>query len=292
MNVGILGGGFGLYGYIPAFLELGMEVSTLRKYKHEIDERPELKDFSKRIRFLSTEDEVISSSGVMTVARTPSSQAKFIEGIHSNFTHLFLEKPLADSVKQHEKSLNRLVDLKQNFSIAYLFSYCAWWPIARDILISEKAASVVIHWAVPMSSTNWKGNLFDGGGLGSYYGIHLIPLIKDLDFNAEIHYSSEGAIDATVGIVASNKIGSSLYVKIYRAEKPKFVVFEDLGFSKNVFFEAESPFGEAGRSGIADSRVPFLMKYISDKLVSSSLMSEYALEVEILRFRRQIVIEA
>ena len=109
MKVGVLGGGFGLYGYMPAFLGLGMEVFTLSRYKQELEGRLELNSLLGKVKFLSTEEEIVRSIEVIAIARNPSSQEKFMEGITSGFTHLFLEKPMASSVNEHERCLEKLI---------------------------------------------------------------------------------------------------------------------------------------------------------------------------------------
>ncbi|CAM8619860.1 hypothetical protein MCEMSE18_00040 [Candidatus Planktophila versatilis] len=287
MKVGILGSGFGLYGYLPAFLGLGMDVSTLQRYKQKIDGRSELSGLLGKVKFFSTEEEILSSCEIIAIARNPSSQTTFIEGLDSTFTHLFLEKPLASSVKEQEKCLERLISLKQNFSIAYLFKYCQWWQKTKDSLNSSKASSIVILWAVPKSVDNWKSLESEGGGIGSYYAVHLIPLIHDLGFDFEIQDFSG---DSDLSIVAKNLVGLTLKIRVFRDDNQKFMIYEDLGFSKNIIYEAQTPFGEVGRKGIADSRVPVLMNYILDKLENSYFLAECSVETEILRFRRQLLI--
>jgi hypothetical protein len=287
MKVGILGGGFGLYGYMPAFVDLGMDVFTLSRYKQELESRPELSGLLGRVKFLSTEEEIVRSIEVIAIARNPSSQEKFVEGMASSFTHLFLEKPLASSVKEQERCLEKLISLKQNFSISYLFRYCDWWSKAKNLLNSTSNSSVVISWGVPESVNNWKSLNSEGGGIGSYYGTHLIPLIHDLGFEFEIQ---DFLHESDLNIIARNLVGSTLKIKIFRATTQNFMIYEDLGFSKNLIYEAQTPFGDIGRKGVADSRVPVLMNYISDKLESSSFLAECSIEAEILRFRRQLLI--
>ncbi len=287
MKVGVLGGGFGLYGYMPAFLGLGMEVFTLSRYKQELEGRLELNSLLGKVKFLSTEEEIVRSIEVIAIARNPSSQEKFVEGITSGFTHLFLEKPMASSVKEHERCLEKLITLKQNFSIAYLFKYCDWWVEAKGLLNSTNNSSVVIHWGVPLSVNNWKSLDSEGGGIGSYYATHLIPLIHDLGFEFKIQ---DFLHDSDLRIVARNSGGSTLKIKIFRAEKQSFLIYEDLALSKNLIYEAQTPFGEIGRKGVADARVPVLMNYIRDKLASSSFLTECSMEAEILGFRRQLLI--
>ena len=52
-KVGILGGGFGLYGYLPAFANLRFEIFTLSKYENFINKRPDLAKYIDKINFLN-----------------------------------------------------------------------------------------------------------------------------------------------------------------------------------------------------------------------------------------------
>ena len=47
--VGIIGEGFGLYGYLPSFIELGYKVGVLEKSKQIIENRSELNHFSSKL---------------------------------------------------------------------------------------------------------------------------------------------------------------------------------------------------------------------------------------------------
>ena len=96
--------------------------------------------------------------------------------------------------------------------------------------------------------------------------------------------------ESNLSILARNSVGSTIKIRVFRDENQKFMIYEDLGFSENIIYEAQTPFGEVGRKGISDTRVPVLMSYILDKLENSSFLAECSSETEILHFRRQLLI--
>lgn len=56
---GILGKGFGLYGYLPAIVSLGESVGTLSAYKDYIEDRDDISDLSKHIQYFNNQDDLI-----------------------------------------------------------------------------------------------------------------------------------------------------------------------------------------------------------------------------------------
>ena len=72
-KVGILGGGFGLYGYLPAFANLGYEIFTLKRYERFIKKRADLTKYIKDINFLKEED-LISKVDCISISRNPENQ--------------------------------------------------------------------------------------------------------------------------------------------------------------------------------------------------------------------------
>ena len=75
-KVGILGGGFGLYGYLPAFANLDFEIFTLEKYERFIRKRADLTKYIKDINFLKEED-LLSKVDCISISRNPENQYKF-----------------------------------------------------------------------------------------------------------------------------------------------------------------------------------------------------------------------
>ena len=76
MKYGILGSGFGIYGWLLAVFRDNAKnkVITLEKYKSKILSRIELKKCLKIIIFVKNEDEIIKKSRTIIIAKRPRDQ--------------------------------------------------------------------------------------------------------------------------------------------------------------------------------------------------------------------------
>ena len=91
MSIGILGSGFGLYGYLPAINNLGVGVNLLSRTQDVLESRAELRHLKANIEFCHSEQDLIQRSDKIVLARTPSSQLSFIIKHSGQFEHLFLK---------------------------------------------------------------------------------------------------------------------------------------------------------------------------------------------------------
>jgi len=172
-SFGILGGNFGIYGYLPAVHELGYEILLLDKYRETLERRSELHAFVPNIRFCKSEDELLTESDYLIFARTPLLQYHFvlanIEAL-SHKKHIFLEKPLAANSQHSNELLKLMTEYRINFSIAYLFRYTKWFK--QISLAVNNSLGLRIDWRIPRVSSGWKNNSSLGGGPLRFYGTH------------------------------------------------------------------------------------------------------------------------
>ncbi|CAN2170460.1 hypothetical protein MCEMRE249_00025 [Candidatus Nanopelagicaceae bacterium] len=285
MNIGILGRGFGLYGYMPAFVELGHSVITLSEYKTTVSARPELRDYIDLIHFVETEELLLQSSNILTLARNPASQSSFLLENDHRLSHLFLEKPLAENERTQEMCLERLVAQNQNFSVGYLFRFCEWWLHLKELVSTSPNTSVKIVWRIPFTPSEWKNSDSRGGGLGSFYGIHFLPLILDLGLDYQVTYSN---LREDFSVVSNLNYGQKLKVGIVRNQIPNFAISTTTGAKVEKLYSAESPFGAIGRKGVPDPRIPFIKGYVSLTLAHNNLERERIVEKEAIRFRERL----
>ena len=61
MKFGILGGGYGLYGYLPALCELGFELHLLNRYKKIVYNRFELERYSNSLIYHDNEISLLNN---------------------------------------------------------------------------------------------------------------------------------------------------------------------------------------------------------------------------------------
>ncbi len=183
-TIGILGSGFGLYGYLVALREakLKNKIYTLLKYKKLFIKRNDLAKHYKNVFFCNNEKEIIKRSYYLIFAKRPLDQEKFIKKILKLNKNLFLEKPLASTPEKSLKLIKILIKKKIKFKIGFLFYYLNWF----QKLIKSKKKNIRIKWNFYSSDLKkkkytWKINdKIPGGGLINFYGIHFIFLITFL----------------------------------------------------------------------------------------------------------------
>ena len=105
MKIGILGSGFGLYGYLPALMNLGYEVWVPIRYKEKISRRIELQKIVSDI-FLKSEEQILSDCGILVIARRPEDQFALLNQLSYSKQKYFLEKPLARNLAEQNQLLN------------------------------------------------------------------------------------------------------------------------------------------------------------------------------------------
>ncbi len=282
MKVGILGGGFALYGYLPAFIELEYEVFTLARYKPLIENRPELKGYFQYINFVNEEVELLDLSQVIVLARTPLQQFNFIENNSFQGKRVFLEKPLAADVSSHAAVLDLLNINQVNFSIGYIFHLTEWFLQISSMLNIGKV-HFLLEWELPAPPTSWKSEITEGGGLGSYYAVHFVPVLMLLGFEYglvvrqggdEIVFNGTGINDSSIKVVIV--FGSKNFFKVSSTVSNE---------STRILFASTSPVGNRSSIGSRDSRVNLLKSYITSTIFQESNSYFVNLEKEIIKFR-------
>ena len=177
-KVGILGGGFGLYGYLPAFANLEYEIFTLSKYESFVKKRADLNKYIKDINFLKEED-LVNKVNYVCIARNPESQYEFIVNYKNfEFNHLYLEKPIAHNPAAYKKCLENLEIQKTKFSVFYSLTYMDWYSNIVEEIMQGVDQNFQIEWKIKQSASTWKQNISKGGGLLKFYGIHVVLLLQ------------------------------------------------------------------------------------------------------------------
>ena len=266
LKVSIFGGGFGIYGYLPAASSLGWEVATLARYEQSIRERPELTAYSRDIQFFESELELIKHGSAVIFARTPASQLEFLNtnlNDLKNTSHIFLEKPLTTSASNSLALLDTLNSNHISFSLGYLFPFTDWFNDLEGICSGE-GNRIIINWAIPISSSSWKNDENSGGGIVNAFLIHFVPVFTKLGFslaNFEIQ-SKKGSI--------SLNLQNDNFIEINAKQVSENFEFE-IWANKNLspVFRAQTPFGLKPIKGILDPRKNVLEKYLAGVIKAS-----------------------
>ena len=279
----ILGGGFGLYGYLPAAMRTNWQVTTLSRYKSFLEGRVELSGLLNRVTFVGEDDLDPNIYDALVIARTPQQQIDFVRSISSFEGHLFLEKPLGSTAKSTSELLDVLQSRKSSFSVAYLFQYQDWYRAIAAQKQSE--CSVTIHWRItPSRNQNWKIQVDAGGGILSYYGVHLLSLIVDYEYDLQslqVNYGEDFLR------IRSKNSSSQLDIKLTVDDVAGFEI-NVRGLTGDYLWSGVSPFGINPTPEIPDPRIPALIDYLSGWQTHKDLAESIAHERKILRLRQTI----
>ena len=290
MKIGVLGGGFGLYGYVPACIQNKWSVHTLSKYKSEIQARPELSDFITNLVFHSDESALISEVDAIICARNPESQIRFLSSINDFRGHIYLEKPLAPTIEAHEEALKILELSGLKFSVGYLLPYTGWY---REIISAngkDQINGVGINWEFEPPNALWKSNPALGGGIADYYAIHLVSLLSDLHVQLdELYFSSSSDY---LEIESKTNAEFTIKIRVSKAKANRFqaLTVNEKGFSE-IRSESISPFGAGLVRGVRDSRIPFLAQYLSQAADKSDSINSLEAERQVIRYRKLVLAE-
>jgi hypothetical protein len=279
----VLGGGFGLYGYIPAALKLNLRVATLERYRNFLSNRTELVDFVNQITFVEEDNLDFDMYEGIVVARNPIEQLKFVQQTSVFKGHYFLEKPIGATLHSSLELLKILETRESSFSIAYLFRYQDWY---KQILNrSSVDFNLSINWKIPrVENTSWKNEESFGGGLLSYYGIHLLSLIVELKSEIEslrVFYKPD---ILRIDSIESSKV---FHIELSTASSPAFEInLSSAGH--NYHWSGLSPFGSMPITGIPDPRIPALAQYLSESREQKDTVKLFLLERRIQELRETI----
>ena len=200
--LGILGGGFGLYGYLPAAATLLQEpVLLLNKYKPIIDSRQELFCFKDQINWLESEEELIKTADSLVISRRPIDQEALVSKclLQKNLKRIMFEKPLASSPQKAEKILAQVANSNKYCSAGFTFRYTNWAiQLKEKILNGEfpEHESIILTWHFmadhfSRNLESWKMDHTQGGGAIRFYGVHVIGLLAEWGYDQVVFSSVE-----------------------------------------------------------------------------------------------------
>ena len=257
----ILGGGFGLYGYLPALIGLKKNVITNIKYKKIIQKRPDLHEMSKKISY----QKKFSTRKINSLiyARRPIDQYKYFINFKKKI-NLFLEKPLAPNPDNALRLLFHFRKNKIKFKVAYLFFFTEWFKYIK------KGKNIKILWSFQsktFNDENWKSNNKVGGGIINFYGIHLIAIIANLrKFKYKNSLIIRGKNDKIWQSCYSCK-SKSFLLNININKKENFIIKEN----NKIIYRSTSPFYKKKMNKNEDPRVPIIKKYLNSNMIVNNV---------------------
>lgn len=265
-KVGILGGGFGLYGYLPAFANLEYEIFTLSKYESFVKKRADLNKYIKGINFLKEED-LINKVDYICIARNPESQYEFIVNYKNfEFNHLYLEKPIAHNEAAYKKCLENLEIQKTKFSVFYSLTYMDWYSNIVEEIMQGVNKNFQIEWKIKQSASTWKQNSSKGGGLLKFYGIHFMKMFIDSNLLLKDAKMSKNKLELNL----ESKYLNSLKIKIESSNKNSFSIYKN----KQLQINSSNPFLNEIIPELPDPRIKILEKYIQSNFNNSLVLEK------------------
>lgn len=200
---GILGRGFGLYGYLPALLANGEpRVGLPERYRDALWARKELAPLCERVHFAADEDCLFQEVDALVIAQRPQDLPPRLERLlmEPRLRHFVLEKPLGPTPAVAAELLACIEAAGKTCRAGYTFR---WAPWAQAWHRAMRSAGATLPWSVHwqfkahhylQDGPNWKRVPEQGGGALRFYGIHLLALLAEWGYSgaARSIVSSDG----------------------------------------------------------------------------------------------------
>ena len=284
---GILGSGFGLYGYLPAVIESGHSVKIPARYKAKVLSRFELLKYTPQISYVQ-ESVILHECDDLVLALDPQSQYEFLVRSDLSSKNLWLEKPLAPSIAMHQELVDLISQKGYEFNLGYLFQYTDWWNFIINTANDRRNLHIQVDWELPKPQ-GWKSISAEGGGILAFYAIHFVPLLLQKEWVlGKTHYSqSRDKLDFE--LLHTN--GPELRVKVsYGLDYSFRVSMSDEKVSNFEPFIGFTPFGQLPEKGKPDPRLPFLIRYIQEvSHPNNQTSSSLQLEQTAIDFRKSFL---
>jgi predicted dehydrogenase len=185
--IAILGGGFGLYGYLPALVACGHAVALPETYRPTLLARPELAPLAGRVTWFPDEHAALAAADAVAIARRPADQEALLAQIlsGSRIERLLLEKPLARTPAAAAAMQETLERSGRAWRIGYTFRFTPWARQLRQRL--SRGGELSLCWTFRAhhfahARATWKRRHADGGGAVRFYGIQVLALLAECGY--------------------------------------------------------------------------------------------------------------
>lgn len=269
-----MGGGFGLYGYLPAILESShSRVLLPENYRQKVESRPDIAVYSKKIEWLPTLEDALREAKFLAIAVPPFFQERVVKWALSfpGIEAIFLEKPLAPDPLTSVELLDSISAAKKRLRIGYTFLLTEWYQQLKADL-SRPHSRLRISWLFTANhfqsnQGSWKRSHRLGGGVLRFYGVHLLATLASLGYETAVTKMLHGHSDDEPAIWEAVFFGRGLppcdVVVSSMSEQTEFgIQLVKANEVPSFQFSATSPFGVPSIGSAPDGRVPVLMKLL------------------------------
>lgn len=277
MNIGIIGSGFGIYGWArAASSHKFFKLSTLSKYKKNILERKDTKKLYNKINYYNKLKDLIRSIDTIIIAKRPTDQARIVSRILSikKKINLILEKPLSNNVINSLKLFKKIKNNKINYLFGMTMNETKWAVKLKNSIKKKKIKKIEINWFFladhyKHNKNNWKKYRKMGGGMLRFYLIHFIYIFSFFK-NWEAKYVPKKMTSAEdpIGILKLKNKDLEIVINADSQYKKKSffkLKIEYKNFKKKIF-KLDNPFAENSKNLIPlgiDLRIKSLQKILS-----------------------------
>ena len=271
-NWGIKGGGFGLYGYLPALCHWqNQPINIEKKHQESIKIRPELAIYSSRINWVPDECSLLKESSSLVLCVPPVTQKKILsDKLSKHYQFLILEKPIAATPLDANQILGHAILCAHSVRIGYILISTNWAKYLLEILSKNATVFGLInirwhflaHHIKQNDSIIWKSQHAAGGGVLRFYGIHLIAILAIID-NVEIIRSQIYLNDSKIPVI---------WCAIFIVNKFQINIDVNTSVTNEVFsvsmndeekFNGSSPFNMNSNLLKEDFRVSYLIQLLN-----------------------------
>ncbi len=273
----IIGSGFGLYGYLPALIELGNRKILLHeKYQKIFNQRDDIAKYYNFIQWKKSHRDCIDECENLILATTPRKQFEIITSINRNekLEKIFLEKPISHSIEKSRYLLNYLQESNIDYDVNYSFLFLGWFTVLEKFIKNNPDSEITINWnfnsyhVKNKIQETWKNQSNEGGGIINFYGIHLIAILAMIeDINpvySKTVITSNNFYTEWHSIFSSGKTKVNLFVKC-NSNNNVFSIKTESSNKKSVLFNDDSPFNTNVINDKLDYRINTLKLFLLSK---------------------------
>jgi predicted dehydrogenase len=276
MKVGIVGSGFGLYGYLPAIVRgCGERVLLSERYRPRLLERQDVACLAGSIEWLRDETAVLDAATAVVIAKRPEDQVHLIDDClaRGHIERLLLEKPLAPSPEAAEPLIQRILAARKIFRIGYTFRYTRWFGELLSVLKKGSTSDPVkLRWRFRAHHhrtgiKTWKRHAAQGGGPIRFFGIHLIGLLAELGYDSVSASEISPVVGAEADCWRATFNGPAL--PAFDVEVETNAAADEFHLScGELLIDLPDPFSTSSITGEFDRRVEALTELCSEFLYS------------------------
>lgn len=285
---GLLGSGFGVYGYLPALAKLGDKVLLPSRYRQKMARRRDVSCLMPSLEFYEKDQDILEQCSHLVFAKRPIDQQNLIANnvdlLKSKI--LFLEKPLASSNDSSIQCFNTLARHNVNYRLGFLSRYTSWFADLSRVFTEHYThpleLSISWHFCASHFSSQqmpWKGLDTAGGGAFFFYCSHLIHALSMI-----------GAWNPTVFVKkrVTDNVERSLFIQMRYKNSLATIVLDTFNVERTCFevclksngnmifsYSAPSIFDMPDSYDVIDPRSNLIFQHIQQEFVQKNLNEEY-----------------